>query len=226
MVRPGQRDFLDSIRRRRIRPVLVLCIGAALMGGLATVLASAASASSPATPTPPPPTIPTPPPPTTPTPPPPTTPSPPPPTTPPTSATPRCTRAQLHLKFLQTQAATSHRFSDYAFVNAGNSACFLRGYPRVILVNKRGNGMHRTRAKVSHDPVSPVRTVVIKPGKRGFFTFSWAVGGACPGHTFAFYGLRVTPPGDHKNFRPKLSKTSACNQSATVTAVRPKLSTF
>jgi uncharacterized protein DUF4232 len=142
------------------------------------------------------------------------------------SATPQCMRAQLRLNFVRRLGATSHRFIDYAFMNAGTSNCSLRGYPHVVLVNKSGVGMHRRRAMVGDDPVSPVRTVVIKPGKRAFFTFTWAVAGACPGHTFTFYAVRVTPPGDHKNFERHLSKTSACDRSARVTAVRPKLSTF
>lgn len=138
----------------------------------------------------------------------------------------KCSRAHLRMNFVRRQGATSHVFIDYAFLNAGGSACTLRGYPAVVLVNKSGNGMHRKRAIVSDNPVSPVRTVVIKPGKRAFFTFSWAVGGACPGHSFTFYALRVTPPGDHRNFQRQLSKSPACNRSARVSAVRPKLATF
>lgn len=205
--------------------MLVLCIGAALTGGLSAFVAAAASASSThatAMTMPGPPTTPTP-------------PTPPPPTTPTTTTTttttttssgttttPYCTFADLSLKYIDTQGATSHRYVDYAFENVSKTACRLRGYPRIVLLNKSGHAIHHSWAKVTHDPVSPIRTVVIKPGKRGYFTFTWVTGTACPGHFFTFYALRAYPPHDFKNFERHPGKTSPCNKSAKVTAVRPK----
>ena len=226
MVRARIDDFLASLRGRPVRllPVLVLSVG---LGGAASwFVAGAASASSPMQPPPahqPPSTGPYPPPPTQP------PPTQPPPTTPPPAGTttpPRCTRAHLRLKFVDMQGATGHRYIDYAFKNVGSSSCSLRGYPRASLLNKSGHRKTAARAQVGHDPVSPVRTVVIKPGKRAFFTFTWVDGGFCPGNSFNFYGLRVAPPHDIGTFTRQFGKTPACGHSARVFAVRPKLRTF
>jgi hypothetical protein len=138
------------------------------------------------------------------------------------TAVPHCSSAQLQLEFVDTQAATGHRYIDYAFKNVGAAKCALRGYPGAALLNKHGHVLHSSNAKVGHRPLSPVRTVVIEPGKRAFFSFVWADGGFCPGHTFTFYSLRVFPPQDTGTFEWHLGETFTCDDSATVTRVRPK----
>jgi hypothetical protein len=205
-----------------IRRFGALLIGAALAGALISLVAGAAFASP--TPNPPPPTTPNPRPPTTPNPPPPTTPNPPPPTTPP--ATARCSGARLRLKFIDMQAATGHRYIDYALKNVGARDCSLRGYLGAVLLTKSGGLLRGSRARVTRDPVSPLRTVVIEPGKRAFFTFTWVDGGFCPGNAFTFYAVRVLPPQDVRGFVGRLGRTPACGRSARVSAVRPKLFSF
>jgi hypothetical protein len=124
------------------------------------------------------------------------------------------------------QSATGHRDVDYAFKNVGAGNCSLRGYPRALLLRKSGRRLRGSRARVTHDPISPVRTVVIKPGKRAFFTFTWVDGGFCPGNDFTFYAVRVFPPHDLRGFVRHFGKTPACGSSAMVSAVRPKRSSF
>ena len=138
------------------------------------------------------------------------------------SAVPRCLTAQLRLKFVDMQAATGHRFIDYAFKNVGARKCSLRGYPTVVLLDKRGHVIHSAHAKVAHFPISPIRTVVIGSRKSAFFSFTWADGAFCPGRAFTFYDLRVSPPNNAVGFRPHLGKTPACDASARRSAVRPK----
>jgi hypothetical protein len=140
------------------------------------------------------------------------------------AATSRCSTSQLRLRFVQSQAATGHRFIDYAFKNAGAAACSLRGYPSAVLLDKHGHVIQSTDAKVGHWTISEVRTVVISPGKRAFFTFTWVDGGFCPGKSFSFYSLRVSPPNNAAGFQQHLGKTPTCNGSAKVSAIRPKLS--
>lgn len=229
------RNQLASIHPRRIRLFRALIVGAALAGAAGWLVATAASASPsynqppPTTPT----TGPQPPPMTTPNQPPPTTPTQPPPSTPPPSSStnpgttaPNCSRSHLRLKFVEMQGATGHRYVEYAFKNIGASDCSLRGYPDLVLLNHSSTAMHGTRATVRHDPVSPVKTVVIKPGKRAFFTFSWVDGGFCPGNSFAFYAIQVFAPKDLRGFVRHYGRTPACGGSPTVTRVRPKLSSF
>ena len=138
------------------------------------------------------------------------------------SAVPKCSTAQLRLKFVDMQAATGHRFIDYAFENAGARKCSFRGYPTVVLLDKRSHVIHSAHAKVGHFAISPIRTVVIGSGKRAFFSFTWVDGAFCPGSAFTFYDLRVSPPNNAIGFRPHLGKTLACDASARVSAVRPK----
>ena len=130
-----------------------------------------------------------------------------------------CSTARLSLQFLGQQAATGHRFNQYAFKNVGNATCSLRGYPRAVLLDKHGNVLRSARATVARWSIVKVRTVVVGPGKRGFFTFAWAAGPFCPGHAFTFYKLRVTPPGNATGFVVNLGRTSACNGSAKRSAV-------
>jgi Domain of unknown function (DUF4232) len=133
-----------------------------------------------------------------------------------------CSGAQLRLQFLGQQAATGHRFNQYAFKNVGSATCSLRGYPGAVLLNQRGRVIFGGRANVGHWTVVKVRTVTVAPGKRAFFTFTWAAGPFCPGHAFTFYMLRVSPPGAAKRFVWHLGKTSACNRSAKISAVGAK----
>lgn len=225
------RDFGASIHRKRIRLVQALAVGATLAGAAGWLVATAASASPgfnqppPTTPTGP---I------TDPLPPPMTSPGQPPPTTPPPGSAQtnpgttalNCSRGHLQLKRVDTQGATGHRYVDYAVKNIGASSCSLRGYPDLTLLNNSDRAMHGTRTTVRHDPVSPVRTVVIKPGKRAFFTFGWVDGGFCPGNSFSFYSLRVFAPKDAMGFARQYGRTSACGGSPMVTRVRPKLYSF
>ncbi len=138
------------------------------------------------------------------------------------SAASSCSGGQLSLKFIGQQAATGHRFNQYAFKNTGSATCSLRGYPGAVLLDKRGRVIHSARASVGHWTLVKVKTVAIAPGKRAFFVFTWAAGPFCPGHNFTFYNLRVSPPGSAKTFVWRLGKTSACNNSTKITAVNAK----
>ena len=137
-----------------------------------------------------------------------------------------CSTAHLRLKVVGKQAATGHRYVDYAFTNTGARTCSLRGYPTVALLNTQGHAIHSAHAKVRHSPISAIRTVVIGSGRRAFFSFIYDDGEFCAGRAFTFYGLRVSPPHNAIIFRLHLGKTRACDASARVSAVRPKRSRF
>lgn len=221
-------DFLGSAHRSRTRLAQALVVGAALAGVAGWLVAAAASASGTAihaAPSTSPITDPLPPgsaspsatsasPSTNPI----TDPLPPAP-----PGTPRCLRAQLRMKFVDMQGATGHRFIDYKLTNVGASSCSLRGYPGAVLLKKNGAVKHAPAAKVGQDPVSPVKTIVVDPGKHAFFTFTWVAGGFCPGDNFAFYAVRLFPPNDVNGFKRHFGWTPACASSVQVFAVRRTL---
>lgn len=197
-------DFLGSAHRGRVRLARALVVGAALAGVAGWLVAAAASASGTGTgmramPS----TFPI------------TDPLPP--------GTPRCLRAEMQMKFVDMQGATGHRFIDYKLTNLGASSCSLRGYPGAVLLKRNGAVKHAPAAKVGQDPVSPVKTIVVDPGKHAFFTFTWVAGGFCPGDNFAFYAVRLFPPNDVNGFKRHFGWTPACANSVQVTAVRRTL---
>jgi len=223
-------DFLASRNRRQIRTFQALVIGATLAGAAGGLVATAASASTSnpqppmTTPTTGPVTDPLPPPMTTPT----TTPT----TNPPGTVTnpgttaPNCVRFHMRLKFVDVRGTSADRHIDYAFENVGASTCSLRGYPKFVLLSSNNRALTESGTKVRHDSVSPVRTVVVKPGKRTFFTLSWAGSSSCSGNTFTFPAFEVYAPKDRIGFERKLGNAVACTGSTKVSAVRPKLHTF
>jgi hypothetical protein len=139
------------------------------------------------------------------------------------SARPRCLTSQLRLSFVDAQAGLGHRYADYALKNLATTPCRLYGYPGVILLDAHGRALTSSHATVTRWTVSPRRTVVISPGQRAFFTFTWLDGGFCPGHSFSYSGMRVYPPGATRAIQRSESATAACDGSAMVSAVRPKL---
>jgi Domain of unknown function (DUF4232) len=133
-------------------------------------------------------------------------------------ATPLCTASSLSLEFSRDEAATSHRFWDLALRNVGSFSCHLRGYPGVGLLDAHANVMNVSVSRVS----SPLRTVVLKPWDRAFFTFSFVVSGPCAHGIFPF-GIQVIPPSGTVGLR-RFRRFDVCGGSHPgVTAVRATL---
>lgn len=107
------------------------------------------------------------------------------------TAIPRCRAAQLRLHFVFLDAATGHRFWDFAYRNTGPT-CTVRGYPRIVLLDRHG---HRIAARIRHVPNDPPATLTLAHGKRALFTFLDLDGGFCPGHAFTAYRFKLAPPG-------------------------------
>lgn len=143
-----------------------------------------------------------------------------------TPAPPRCLTSQLRLTFVDAQAGLGHRYEDYALKSVAPTPCRLFGYPGVILLDAHGHALTSSHATVTRWTVSPRRTVVLTPGQRAFFTFTWVAGAFCPGHAFRFNQLRVYPPGATTALQHSVGSTSACDNTAMVSAVRPKLNSL
>jgi hypothetical protein len=103
-----------------------------------------------------------------------------------------CKTAQLALKLVDVQGATSHRYLDFSLRNNGAASCSLKGYPGATLLDKHHKAINVT---VHHATGFPVKKVILKPGKRAYFTFSYVVSGPCLPYHFSAYGVRFRPPG-------------------------------
>ena len=111
-------------------------------------------------------------------------------------ATPMCTTSSLALEFVNGQGATSHRIWNLALRNLGAVTCHLRGYPGVGLLSSSARLMNVPVDRVS----SAVRTIVLHPWDRAFFTFAYVVSGPCAHGIFPF-GIQVIPPNSTQGLR-------------------------
>jgi hypothetical protein len=100
-------------------------------------------------------------------------------------ATPGCLRANLTLRFIDTDAAMGGvRSSGYAFKNNGTSACSLIGFPTLQLLNKAGNPMGTKKIQTPKGAA-----VELSAGGEAFFSVDFNQGGAghegppCPAST-------------------------------------------
>lgn len=104
---------------------------------------------------------------------------------------PSCRSSQLRLKFVGFQGATGHRYWQMAFQNQG-STCSLRGFSRVQLVASDG---HVITSAFHHETAFPVKTVVVRHGKRAFVAYTYVDGGFCNSGQFHAPKARLFPPG-------------------------------
>ena len=131
---------------------------------------------------------------------------------------PQCSAPNLELEFPRGEGAASHRFWDLALRNVGPATCELRGYP--------GIGLLDAGAALMNVPVDraagAVRTVVLRPWDRAFFTFGFVVSGPCAHGMFPF-GLQVIPPNGTQWLRMYRRFDVCGGTHPSVTAVRSTL---
>jgi Domain of unknown function (DUF4232) len=139
-------------------------------------------------------------------------------TVPPRNPSPihHCAASQLKLQLVGEQGATGHRLWSFAWRNNG-SACNLRGYPKVVFLNKQGKP---DTGKVSHATSFPVKTITVKHGKRAYLLFEYLGGGFCSEARKALR-FEFTPPGDRvaAKFNPTATNhgvVAFCRGSVTV----------
>lgn len=105
------------------------------------------------------------------------------------ASTPRCAVANLRVDRIGTEGFTSHASWDMALRNVGSTACHLKGFPGVALLD---NGARFMPTTVDHR-FGPPRTVVLRPWQRGFFSFTYVTNGPCSRAVFA-YGIQIIAP--------------------------------
>lgn len=138
------------------------------------------------------------------------------------SAIAHCTSAHLRLSFVTGEAATSHRFWTLALTNTGTATCRLQGFPGVGLLARSGRVLSTTVARQTQFPRPPV---LVRPGKRGYFTFEYVVRGPCGAQFFTVYGLQVIAPNERHQVTPRIhSRIDVCSVAVagppTVTPMR------
>ncbi len=139
-------------------------------------------------------------------------------------ATPRCPTSNLRLDFVDGQGATSHRYWDLALRNVGSRNCYLKGFPRVALLNSRAAAI---KDRVLREQGFTERIVVLAPWQSAYFSFGYAVSGPCLPNFFYAYGIEVFPPGSRQRLVYYRGRFDVCGASITsprVYPVRPKLS--
>lgn len=119
-----------------------------------------------------------------------------------------CSDNQLSVRHLSEDAAMGGlRNMQYILTNTSSSACTLKGYPRVELLNKTGGLARGGRAKngltlMGEDYEKEPKLVTLEPGKTATFWIDYHARGAgymgrpCP----TYRKVRVTAPGTNRGF--------------------------
>jgi hypothetical protein len=137
---------------------------------------------------------------------------------------PRCIASQLRLVRVRQSAAVGRRFWEMALRNAGRATCSLRGYPGVGLLASSGRLLD---VAVKRETGQTIRTVMLAPGRRAYFTFAYEDSGPCLPHFFSAYGISVYPPGSTARLLRRTARFDICSVSVggspAVTPVRATL---
>ncbi|MDQ6819227.1 MAG: DUF4232 domain-containing protein [Actinomycetota bacterium] len=129
------------------------------------------------------------------------------------AGTPRCSTSQLHLSLIDHQGALGTTYWDMALRNLGRSACHMRGYPGVGLLDPDARLIN---VLVVRNPVTPVRTITLAPGQQAYFTFGYPSNiGACARHFNAF-GVQIIPPNEYQRIVLPASQFEVCTPSHAV----------
>ncbi len=111
-----------------------------------------------------------------------------------------CTREDLKIKEGETDAAMGGvRRTPYVLTNNSQTACTLKGYPSVELLNKAGAVVKRAKNQKTEDRII---AATLEPGKSAWFALDFNAGGAgymgkpCP----VYRQIRITSPGAQRPF--------------------------
>ncbi len=102
---------------------------------------------------------------------------------------------------------------DMGLRNVGRTACHMRGYPGVGLVDSHSRLIN---VLVERDPVTPVRTITLRPGQEAYFTFGYASEiGACSRY-FSANSVQIIPPNEYQRIVLRTSQFDVCTPSRAV----------
>jgi len=106
-----------------------------------------------------------------------------------------CRTSHLSLSLIRGGAAAGTAYLWYGLRNAGAATCSMVGYPRVAVLNARGEIVQHAATRGAALPAR-VRLVALKPGQRARFLLNSTDTVPSPGCLRAYRGvsLRVFPP--------------------------------
>jgi hypothetical protein len=84
--------------------------------------------------------------------------------------TQRCSTSQLRLSVIGRQGALGTTYWDLGLQNVGRTACHMRGYPGVGLVDRNGRLIN---VPVQRVPGHPEPTIRLRTGQSAYFTFEY-----------------------------------------------------
>lgn len=102
---------------------------------------------------------------------------------------------------------------DLALRNVGRTACHMRGYPGVGLLDPHSRLIN---VQVVRVPGFPESTITLRSGQQAYFSFGYpSLIGACSRH-FSAYGVQVIPPNEYARIVLRTSRFDVCTPSAGV----------
>jgi hypothetical protein len=127
--------------------------------------------------------------------------------------TPRCSTSRLGLSLIDRQGALGTTYWDLGLRNLGRTACHMRGYPGVGLLDPDSRLIN---VLVVRNPVTPVRTITLAPGQEAYFTFGYPSNiGACARH-FSAFGVQIIPPNEYQRIVLPARQFEICSPSRAV----------
>ncbi len=143
------------------------------------------------------------------------------------SAATDCRAADLRLRLGHGSAAAGHELAPFSLRNASRHPCGLRGFPRVVLLNRSGQPMNVTVAPRSLDFFGhiAVRQVAVPAGDVASFRLAVSTGingGDCP----TAHSMRVTLPEGSGAISFVLGNILACPGGVSVSPFAPDHAAF
>ncbi|KUF16914.1 DUF4232 domain-containing protein [Streptomyces silvensis] len=134
------------------------------------------------------------------------------------AATPRCTADHLALSLGRGDAGAGNRYAPLVFTNTGTTACALRGYPGVSMLDASGERIGHP-AKRSGSALPPVE---LAPGRHAYAALHTVARGLTDKPCWPrAQRVNVYPPGSKQYLRAPARSFEVCGNTFDVSAVAP-----
>ncbi|MVO87595.1 DUF4232 domain-containing protein [Streptomyces sp. p1417] len=134
------------------------------------------------------------------------------------AATPRCTADHLALSLGRGDAGAGNRYVPLVFTNTGTTACALRGYPGVSMLDASGERIGHP-AKRSGSALPPVE---LAPGRHAYAALHTVARGLTDKPCWPrAQRVNVYPPGSKQYLRAPARSFEVCGNTFDVSAVAP-----
>jgi hypothetical protein len=138
----------------------------------------------------------------------------------------RCLAAQLSVRRVSHDAGAGNRAINFAFTNTSLSPCTLKGYPRVVPLDRAGRTLRGVRVLNDEgtyfQPEQAAEAVTLEPGKTAWFQIAFnaiqSTAKRCP----VSARIRITAPDTRRAFVLR-EQMELCQRTIRVTPVRSGL---